>query len=95
MSDLGKPADVIDAAKEPDASAVLDGVIDQTKATSTTRYGTFYVHVLSDLYLFQIAADYHFQFVRHYLKNVAEIMEFSGSWSEQLGPLSVTVSSLF
>lgn len=94
MNDLGKPVDVIDAAKEPDDGAVLEGVVEKTSGTSSTRYGTFYVHATSDLYLFQIAADYHFHFVKTWLKS-AGILEFGGSWSSQLGALSGAIVELF
>ncbi|MEH6453631.1 MAG: DUF6765 family protein, partial [Psychromonas sp.] len=75
-----KPATQINVNAEPDAHAVLDGMIESTKRLD--RYGTDYINVMSDLYLFQIAADYHFHFVKNYLK-VHSIYQFTGSWSKQ------------
>ncbi len=92
MAQLGRPDDVIDAKQEPDAGAVLPGVIE--KSTAWTRYGTYVINATSDLYLFQIAVDYHFWFVRNFLKN-AGIMTFSGSWSQLIGPISPTITDLF
>jgi hypothetical protein len=87
------PVDQIDAVKEPDPSAVLPGLL-AAPGTWSSRYNFFTIHVASQLYLFQIAADYQFQFVRHWLKK-HEIMEFKGSWSQQIGPLSPMIADLF
>jgi hypothetical protein len=86
------PSTHIDVMAEPDANAVLDGMIEETAAKS--RFGTNYVNVNSDLYLFQIAADYHFHFVKHYLES-HDIYKFTGSWSQQTSALSPEVSNLF
>jgi|GEM_PF-1403439 len=86
------PSINIDADLEPDPNAVLDGAIEMTKRTD--RYGTDYIHINSDLYLFQIAADYHFHFVKNYLERHG-IYRFTGSWSQQTSALSPDVSSLF
>lgn len=86
--------DLIDAKKEPDPPAVLKGVLAKSKATGSTRYGTITVNAKSDLYLFQIAVDYHFHFVRHWLAR-HKILEFSGSWSQKLGPLPHLITDLF
>lgn len=93
MRDFGLPTSVIDAKQEPDPIGVLPGVLE--KSTAWSRYGTYVVHASSDLYLFQIAIDYHFHFVRHWLKHVAGIMDFKGSWSAQVGPVAPTISDLF
>lgn len=45
-------------------------------------------------YLFQIAADYHFHFVKHYLET-HNIYRFRGTWSQQTSALSPDVSRLF
>lgn len=82
----------IDAKLEPDEHAVLDGMIQQS--TSSTRYGDYVVNATSDLYLFQIAVDYHFHFVRHWLAE-RNILTFGGSWSKQLGPLPHLITDLF
>ncbi|MFY0574398.1 DUF6765 family protein [Cystobacter fuscus] len=86
---LGVPQDIIDCDKEPDQpAAVLSGCFGTPSfPLSLSRYGTFTVGVTSDLYLFQIAVDYHFQFVKNYLKT-HDIMTFKSSWSQQDGPLA-------
>lgn len=94
MAGLGMPDDIIDTKKEPDPKAVLGGLIEKTSASSYSRYGSIVVNAMSDLYLFQIAADYHFHFVQHFLKS-HQILKFSGSWSSQLGPVAPTISDLF
>jgi hypothetical protein len=86
------PVKNIDADAEPDANAVLDGMIQATDRAD--RYGTDYVNVSSDLYLFQIAADYHFHFVKSYLQRNG-IYRYTGSWSQQESALSPAVASLF
>ncbi|MEG3921277.1 hypothetical protein QUA07_19515 [Microcoleus sp. T3_A4] len=85
------PVTNIDVDSEPDTHAVLDGMIEMT--TSRNRYGTNYVNINSDLYLFQIAADYHFHFVKNYLER-HRIYLFTGSWSQQTSALSSDVSNL-
>ena len=89
---FGPPDDIIDAKLEPDPKAVLPGMV--VTSHNVTRYGTYVVCASSDLYLFQIAADYHFHFVRHYLRQNG-ILNFTGSWSTKLGPLANTISDLF
>lgn len=86
------PSTNIDVDLEPDSQAVLDGMIEAT--TRADRYGTDYVNVSSDLYLFQIAADYHFHFVKDYLERHG-IYRFTGSWSQQRSALAPDVSNLF
>lgn len=88
-----RPVDEIDAVKEPDPKAVLPGQL-AGPGSYSSRYNFFTIDVASQLYLFQIAADYHFHFVRHWLKK-NNIMEFTGSWSQQIGPLSPMISDLF
>ncbi len=90
FSDL--PATNINVDSEPDSNAVLDGMIEMTDRSD--RYGTDIVSINSDLYLFQIAADYHFHFVKDYLERHG-IYRFTGSWSQQTSALSPHVSSLF
>ncbi len=86
------PSTNIDADAEPDPHAVLDGMVEAT--THIDRYGTDYVRVDSDLYLFQIAADYHFHFVRWYLQRHG-LYRFAGPWSQQVSALSLDVERLF
>lgn len=86
------PSALPDANLEPHPQAVLDGLLEKTD--EHTRYGTDYVNIHSDLYLFQIAADYHFQFVKDYLSRHG-IYEFQGSWSHQTSALSGDVAALF
>lgn len=81
-----------DANIEPDPQTVLSGMVEKTE--NMTRYGTDYVNVYSDLYLFQIAADYHFHFVKNYLSRHG-IYQFTGSWSQQTSALSGNLSALF
>lgn len=84
---IAEPLTRIDARQEPDEKARLDGLI-YHKDVMGTRYGTYYVNLASDLYLFQIAVDYHFQFVKHWLtRNNIGANLFSGSWSRAYGPL--------
>lgn len=87
-----QPATQINANNEPDDNAVLSGMIETTPRFD--RYGTDYVNITSDLYLFQIAADYHFHFVRNYLAKNG-LYKFTGSWSEQTSTLSNDVDRLF
>lgn len=77
----------VDVVEEPHANTVLPGLLDAT--TRPDRYGTHVVSVSSDLYLFQIAADYHFHFVKTYLA-CKKGYYFSGSWSQQTSALSPT-----
>lgn len=86
------PATIINVDSEPDANAVLGGLLEATK--SITRYGTHTVSLYSDLYLFQIAADYHFHFVKNYLSS-KKGYTFTNSWSQQTSALAPEVSTLF
>lgn len=87
------PGAAVDVVKEPDTDhAVLSGMIEATPRPD--RSGTDYVNVTSDLYLFQIAADYHFHFVKYYLEHHG-IYTFTGSWSQQTSTLSGDMSALF
>ena len=89
------PIDPIETKEEPHENAVLSGKIDYIKAIldplGKTREGTYYVNVASDLYLFHIAADYQFHFVKYWTKrhDIGKDYLFEDSWSKQLGPLSV------
>jgi hypothetical protein len=91
------PVDLIDTKKEPDEKNLLSGQIDYKPHSfdpfGKSRYGTFYINVISDLYLFQIAVDYHFHFVKNWTKkhNIGINYLFEGSWSRQLGPLSENI----
>ncbi|MDF2802734.1 MAG: hypothetical protein K0S61_2637, partial [Anaerocolumna sp.] len=85
------PLTNIDVNSEPDPHAVLDGMLEMT--TSPTRYGTDYVNITSDLYLFQIAADYHFHFVKKYLQ-CHDIYQYQGSWSQQTSALSQDITNI-
>lgn len=89
FSEADEPAAYLDVLEEPHADAVLDG-----KAENCEGDGSDCVDVNSDLYLFQIAADYHFHFVKNYLERHG-IYTFTSSWSEQTGALSEDVSELF
>ncbi|WP_156369582.1 DUF6765 family protein [Duganella sp. Leaf126] len=86
------PADLPDANVEPDPRTVLAGVV--RKTDHSDRFGISYINVYSDLYLFQIAADYHFHFVSHYLSQQG-IYRFNGSWSQQTSALKGDLSALF
>jgi hypothetical protein len=86
------PSTNINVDSEPDSHAVLDGMLDKT--SDLHRYGKAYIDINSDLYLFQIAADYHFHFVKDYLQRHG-IYRFTGSWSQQTSALSSNVSELF
>jgi hypothetical protein len=93
LSVLGQPT-YIDAKLEPHPGTVLDGLLEKGTGTSGTRYGTYTVHARSDLYLFQIAIDYHFHFVKNWLKK-NNILEFTGTWSTEPGALSPSITELF
>lgn len=86
------PTSLPDAKAEPDPRTVLDGMIAKTEGLP--RHGTYYVNIHSDLYLFQIAADYHFHFVKDYLSRHG-IYQFRGAWSQQTSALSGDLSALF
>lgn len=84
---IERPAEIIDAGREPDPKAVLAGQIDYQSAMGT-RYGTYSIHYTSDLYLFAIAVDYQFHLVKKWLldhKIGAEL--FTDIWSTKNGPL--------
>ncbi|CAM2009979.1 DUF6765 family protein [Acanthopleuribacter pedis] len=88
------PIDLIDTFVEPDPKAVLEGQIGYDTMMGT-RYGSYYVNYASDLYLFQIAADYHFRFTKHWLaQHKVGTDLFSDSWSLALGPLPQDLSSI-
>lgn len=58
------------------------------------------VSITSDLYLFHIAADYHYRFVKYWLKEIARIDIASDpytTWNEEWGrgPLAGTIEMLF
>lgn len=85
----------IDVDLEPDSKTVLDGIVEKIETIPldiTDRYGTYFVNISSDLYLFQIAADYHFHFVKKYLER-HNIYKFSGRLSQKENALSPGVSS--
>lgn len=87
------PTQLINVQSEPDPAATMAGLIQETK--NMTRFGINYVNACSDLYLFQVAADYHFHFVRNYLEHFG-IYQFTGAWSNQRSALDPTaVKGLF
>lgn len=94
------PTDLIDSKKEPDQKTVLSGEIDYKPypiiPEKISRYGTFYINLYSDLYLFQIAADYQFHFVKNWTKThqIGLSDLFEDSWSRELGPLSHRISEI-
>lgn len=94
------PKDLINTKLEPDQKTVLSGQIDYVPHSldplGKSRYGTYYVNLTSDLYLFHIAADYQFHFVKNWLKthNIGPDDLFEDSWSTQLGPLSNQISEI-
>jgi len=93
--DIEAPIDLIDTELEPHPKAVLDGQVDYDSMLGT-RYGTYYINFASDLYLFEIAADYHFQFMKNWLTthDIGTDELFTGSWSKQLGPISEKISEI-
>ncbi|NJL59956.1 MAG: hypothetical protein HC887_10255 [Desulfobacteraceae bacterium] len=85
----------IDVEKEPCQQAVLDGKVTKPNVVSgKTAYGTFALDLktpkgnICDLYLFHIAADYHFHFVRDWLQR-ENIAKLEDGWSTAPGPLSL------
>ena len=83
----------IDTRLEPDEPARLPGLQDSSIATFT-RFGDYFVRISSDLYLFQIAADYHFHTVKRYLK-AKDVRTFEGSWSQENAALVGDLDALF
>ncbi len=89
LVDIESPVDEIDTQAEPDPKAVLEGQIHYDTTLLGTRYGTYYVNYASNLYLFEIAADYHFQSVKNWLTTHGIGADlFNDSWSQELGPLA-------
>lgn len=86
------PSALPDAKAEPDQRTVLDGMVEKT--WNPSRFGDDYINIYSDLYLFQIAVDYHFHFVKHYLSQHG-IYKFTGDWSKQTSALTGDLSALF
>lgn len=97
---IPEPKDIINPELEPDKQAVFSGQIDYIPHSldplGKSRYGTYYVDVASDLYLFHIAADYQFHFVKNWTKThkIGPDDLFEDSWSSQLGPLSNQISEI-
>jgi hypothetical protein len=89
---ISAPTTIIDTRQEPDPGTVLPGML--TPSSAYSRYGYYYVTANSDLYLFQIAADYHFQWAKNYLKT-NRILTYSGSWSKQIGAVAPAVKDLW
>ena len=65
-----------------------------------TAYGTFTLNIIdqkinepSDFYLFQLAADYHFQYVKSWLLKFKK-HQLRDGWSIQPGPLGKDISNL-
>ena len=95
MTQVGYPVPThVDTKKEPDDAANLTGLEDSSIGTWGTRYGDYFVRITSDLYLFQIAADYHFQTVKRYLAD-RQIRNFEGSWSQHDAALVGNLDKLF
>lgn len=93
--DLQAPVDIIDVHQEPDPKVVLDGKIDY-RSLLESRYGTYYIRFNSDLYLFAIASDYQFHFIKNWLTRRRMASElFTDSWSEHNGPLQGEIDQLF
>jgi len=91
-ANIQAPATIIDTRQEPDPGTVLDGML--TPSDAYGRYGYYYVSASSDLYLFQIAVDYHFHWSKHYLKT-RRIMNYEGSWSQQVGAVAPAIADLW
>lgn len=93
--DIERPMDIINTELAPDPKAVLPGRIDFQPALGT-RYGTYFINCVSDLYLFAIAADYQFLLVKHWLQrhNIGTDL-FTDAWATQYGPLQNGVDQLF
>jgi hypothetical protein len=84
---FGLPPIIIKGDKEPDDAMVMKGVMSKPSSVQQTRYGTYVVDASSDIYMFQMAADYHFQYVREFMRRYMEV-RFTGTWSKQVGLVS-------
>jgi hypothetical protein len=89
----------IDVALEPSNAAVMEGNLGLKQSSfnpiSSSRYGTFQIAYGSELHLFQLAADYHFQFVSNWLDKYQCNMGFKGSWAAQEGPFDKSKLRIF
>ncbi len=84
------PETMIDSLIELDERAILDCMIEESKQNTETDTNSD--NIYSDLYLFQIAVDFHF--VKEYLSQ-HNIYEFNGSWSAKESALSPVATTLF
>jgi hypothetical protein len=99
MGALAAPAIQVKDEDPPSKETVLDGAWTYRKAKGdlfgATVHGTFVMELehegkVCDLYLFQLAADYHLQFVYEWLK-ANDIAVLKDSWVTDPGPLSFGV----
>lgn len=106
IGELGYSSPVyLDTRDETGNKAALNGEEKDKlkyKSAAGTAYGTFTLQILSnidnklqpsDFYLFQLAADYHFQYVKSWLL-INRNHELNDSWSEQPGPLGGGIQDL-
>ena len=69
-----------------------------TKGRRGPRYGTFTMEIMNGelpthFYLFQLAADYHFQYVKAWLRKFRSY-DLTDRWSKQPGPLGAGIEDL-
>lgn len=92
---------LLDTKDESGKKAELEGGEKERithKAGTRYGYGTFTMEIMKDklpshFYLFQLAADYHFQYVKAWLR-IFQSHDLGDSWSKQPGPLGGGIEDL-
>jgi len=114
LNDRGGAPTKLDMTKEPcDATVLFGGLKSQRhlshKKGTRPGYGTFTLEIedgnkdIIDFYLFQLAADYHFQYVKEWLLEYGRVGTSTklvnnrpsfGKWGDKPGPLGGGVTHL-
>lgn len=85
LQDLGVAPLFVDVKMEPDKkNMVLKG---QIGGDAWTRFGTMDVEHNSELHLFELAVDYHYRFVKEWLKDTTGNFALTGKWANYEGPM--------
>ncbi|MFC1747952.1 DUF6765 family protein [Pseudomonadota bacterium] len=93
------PSLLLDTKVENHTNDIMPGLLGHKPGDplDISREGRYYVDYNSDLYLFHIAADYHFQFAKYWLNkhNIGTDL-YADNWSQQEGPVSAAeIKTLF